>query len=342
MLYSRLLLYPFLLLFFFSYAEGERGFRIAFGSCVFHTDTKIFESILQAEPDLVLLLGDNIYIEPQDQAGEARIRDRYKRLLAAPGFQELLQKSEVHAIWDDHDFGLNDADAGSSFQSISRPAFHWFRSRLSDGASKTRMELMKAPFGRDETIAYAVKNDRVTVVLTDNRSFRRTAQGLSAEKRQVFSRKQLDWIKGILERPPTPLVFLASGGALLPKRNEEESLWQSPHEWEELLESLQDSPASVFVLSGDTHFSGVYNYSFPDKSVSEIFASPLSAATDKEEPFEKDSSWGFHYIDGSSFGMVTLAPGGSEVEIEFRSASGEELHREKRALPRKEDNTKGK
>ena len=84
---------------------------IAFGSCV-HQDHEqpIWKAINAENADLFVLLGDNIYGDTEDMAV---LKAKYKKLGANPGFQQLRASTPLVAVWDDHDFGANDADSTS-------------------------------------------------------------------------------------------------------------------------------------------------------------------------------------------------------------------------------------
>src|SRR5262245_14595285 len=83
--------------------------RIAFGSCAHQERPQpIWDAILNLQPELFLWLGDNIYADTEDMAV---LRKKYEQLAAIPGYQKLLKTCPVLAIWDDHDYGKNDAGA---------------------------------------------------------------------------------------------------------------------------------------------------------------------------------------------------------------------------------------
>ena len=86
---------------------GPEISRIAFGSCA-HQDKSqpIWEPIVATEPDLFVFTGDNIYGDTEDMEV---MRAKYQKLGAKPGFLKLRASCPILAVWDDHDYGLNDA-----------------------------------------------------------------------------------------------------------------------------------------------------------------------------------------------------------------------------------------
>ena len=112
--------------------------RIAFAACFkLNSDPqqRVWQEIAAQQPDHLLLLGDQIYMDFQgdkrrgdgeligyelgdpanlaDSVFEQQMRLRYQRQLAAPGFRALVEatlvKGKVDLVWDDHDFGFNNA-----------------------------------------------------------------------------------------------------------------------------------------------------------------------------------------------------------------------------------------
>src|SRR3954466_10779067 len=82
--------------------------RIAFGSCADQDKPlPIFDTIAAARPELLLLLGDNMYAD-LDRAVKVTpdvIRDKYRQLEAVPGFRKLKTTCPMLGTWDDHDYG---------------------------------------------------------------------------------------------------------------------------------------------------------------------------------------------------------------------------------------------
>ena len=72
---------------------------------------EIFDAIAAKQPDLMLWLGDNLYLQPPDLVDAAAIAARYRRQRAFPPLQALLTATNHLAIWDDHDYGPNNSSA---------------------------------------------------------------------------------------------------------------------------------------------------------------------------------------------------------------------------------------
>ena len=81
--------------------------RIAVGSCIRQDKPQpIWQAVTAFAPDVLLLLGDNVYGDTEDMAV---LREKYGRLAANAGFAALRAQVPIIAVWDDHDFGADDA-----------------------------------------------------------------------------------------------------------------------------------------------------------------------------------------------------------------------------------------
>ncbi|MBB5745744.1 alkaline phosphatase D family protein [Brevundimonas variabilis] len=115
---------------------GRTLTRIAFGSCAKSDKPQpIWDAVLATQPDLFIFLGDNVYLDTRDPAV---MRRKYAELAAQPGFQRLKATVPILAIWDDHDYGENDAGADYPMKEESRRLFLDFFGEPADSPRRTR------------------------------------------------------------------------------------------------------------------------------------------------------------------------------------------------------------
>ena len=86
----------------------------------------IFESIRQKQPDVMLWLGDNVYMRDLDWTTRTGMLQRYAFGRAVKELQPLLGSVHHYAIWDDHDYGPNDADRSYRDKEVAREVFQLF------------------------------------------------------------------------------------------------------------------------------------------------------------------------------------------------------------------------
>ena len=85
----------------------------------------IWLEILDRQPDLLLLLGDNVYMG-RGAFNAGMLEERYEKQLAEPHFAKLLRRVSYLAVWDNHDFGTNEffgADVSPEQRNKSRDLF---------------------------------------------------------------------------------------------------------------------------------------------------------------------------------------------------------------------------
>ena len=98
--------------------NASSKFTLAFGGGAGYVPPheKQWNVIDTFNPDLMLLLGDNVYID--DPESDAMQKYTYYRRQSRPEFRNVTAHTPVFTIWDDHDFGTNDCWGGPE---IARP-----------------------------------------------------------------------------------------------------------------------------------------------------------------------------------------------------------------------------
>lgn len=267
-------------------------FKIGFGSCIERPDSPIWHSILSKRPDIFLFLGDNIYLERSELGDISKIRARYQALLSQNGFKALREKTKVLAIWDDHDFNLNNTDSTAPNSKASLAAFREIWSNP------------PGPLELQESVAHKLQVGPIKLIMTDNRSFRVKSGSPQAT---IFGKKQLDWIQSELSDASTLVTVIASGGQILGTRAKSESLNDYPKERELLLNSITTSPAQVFILSGDRHYAEILEQAYKGKKIIEATSSPLSGSTRDAKSAGTEQYRRALYIGTPNFGVLTLS-----------------------------------
>jgi len=89
-------------------------FKLAFGGGAGYVppNERVWNTIRETRPDLLLMLGDNIYSD--NPTSPAMQKYCYYRRQSRPEWRKLTLGTPVYAIWDDHDFGTNDCLGGAA------------------------------------------------------------------------------------------------------------------------------------------------------------------------------------------------------------------------------------
>ncbi len=233
--------------------------RIAFGSC---SDPRrpipAFRAIAQANPDLMIFVGDNVYADTVD---EDELRQSYKQLGNHPGFRQLKKACTILATWDDHDYGINDAGIEHPNKAVSQSVFLDFWGVPRDSPRRSREGVYHAQM-------FGPQGQRVQVILLDTRYHRsRLTRRTKGEHYPtsgryvpnpdpfvtVLGKTQWDWLKEQLEQP-ADLRLIVSSIQFLTEEHGWETWAMFPKERTRLIELIGETKANgVVFLSGDRH-----------------------------------------------------------------------------------------
>jgi alkaline phosphatase D len=249
--------------------------RIAFGSCAKQDkEQPIWDTVLAAKPDLFVFLGDNIYGDTRDMDV---LRAKYAKLAAKPGFQKLRASTPILAVWDDHDFGEDDAGGDYPMKEESRQIFLEFWGEPADSPRRSRN-------GIYASYVFGPEDRRVQVIMPDlryNRSpITRLDLGASttykeweAAKRKagvpvpgpyarspdthasMLGERQWQWLERQFDVPARLRIF-ASSLQVLADFPGWEAWINYAHDHQRLIELIRRKRASgVVFISGDTHYA---------------------------------------------------------------------------------------
>lgn len=84
-------------------------FQIAFGGGAGYVpfNERMWDTVRRFRPSAFLTLGDNVYIDDPESPDQQRLL--YYQRQSRLEFRRLVASSPVYAIWDDHDFAMNDS-----------------------------------------------------------------------------------------------------------------------------------------------------------------------------------------------------------------------------------------
>ena len=235
---------------------------IAFGSCARQTEPQpVWRAIRHARPDLFLMIGDNVYA---DWGSRQETRAAYDALAAQPGFRDLRAQCPILAIWDDHDYGVNDGGASFPHKKATKAEFLRFFDPPPDSPLRQREGLYDAHL-------FGPPDRRVQVILLDTRSFRSdlVARPRSEHARlgryrpddsphaTVLGDEQWQWLAQQLT-VPARLRLLVSSIQVIPDEHRFERWALMPRERRRLFDLLAHSGADgVVLLSGDRHLAEI-------------------------------------------------------------------------------------
>ena len=257
-------------------------FKIALGSCSFINETKddrpkpyggkyqIFNSIVAKNPDLMLWIGDNMYLRTPDFMTNRGIRHRYRHTRALPELQPLLGSVHHYATWDDHDFGPNDADRSYVNKQLTEKTFNDYWGNLNTNAA-----------GNGGVTQHFAWND-VEFFMLDDRYHRASNRDPNADK-AYLGKQQLDWLIDALTTSRATFKIVINGGQVVSDVAKFENYITYPTERAELFKRLHEAKIEgVLFLSGDRHHTEISRLERKDAyPLIDITCSPLTAGTHK-------------------------------------------------------------
>ena len=222
----------------FKTASSDKVFKYVVASCIRRQKDEEQISFIKArdlKPDLMLLLGDNVYSDTDDR-GEKLNSHKLQRNIK--NFKNIIKDVPTYATWDDHDFGKNDSGGYNTNEKSARDAF---------------MDVWANPgYGEDNKgIYYSFKRGDVEFFMLDGRSFKRPGK-------DFLGSDQLNWLKHNLSKSNAVFKVLAVGQVF----NEEDQSWaDAPDERENLLNFIKDEKIKGVILhSGDVHSNRYINH----------------------------------------------------------------------------------
>jgi len=311
------------------YRKDPEAFRLALGSCVYVNeeefdrpgkgyggDYQVFESIRSSNPDLMLWLGDNTYYREADAFTWNGLLHRNTHTRSLKEMQPLLASTNNYAIWDDHDFGLNDAVGTWIYKDKAKEAFKLFWANPSFGNSE--LEGITSNFYFNDVQFY----------LLDNRWFR--TPKYDSSRRKMLGKTQMEWLISELKASKSQYKFIAVGGQMLSSAMVYENFSNFPEERNYLLRRLSEENISgVVFLTGDRHHSefSVLELANGEK-VYDFTVSPLTSSVSNVADKEQNA----HRLEGSliqsrGFGLIDVSGpfGKRSLNFQLLDSDGQKL-----------------
>ena len=269
--------------------KNPNVYSIGFGSCLTQERSMpIFNTIKAENYDIFLMLGDNVYgdSEREDLLELREAYDKQRQNLDSFNFN-----FPVEAIWDDHDYGLNDAGKEYAYKEDAEQLFLDFWNIPQDDIRRTRPGLYFEWIEDIDGIS-------VQMLFLDTRFFRdallptdeRGAPGKERYLTQtdtstsMLGDVQWSWLEQKMATEVDHRIIVSSIQFLAMGHGWE--AWKTmPHERQRLIDLIdQSSSDSVLFISGDRHRGGLYQLtSTSGKNIVEMTSSSLNLSFTNDE-----------------------------------------------------------
>ena len=318
------------------YRKPAPDFSFLAGSCLYVNepiydrpqpygkDSSILESMAKEKSAFMLWLGDNWYTRESDFFSDWGLwyrasHDRKERIM-----QNFLKAMPHYAIWDDHDYGPNNADKSYNLKETSRKVFTSYWGNPSYGEDGigiyTKFSFADADF-----------------FLLDDRTFRSAdfmdalVDGKPNPDKRMFGEKQMTWLKNALINSYAPFKIIVTGSQVLNVASTLDCLNDYPVEFQELLGFLESEKIpGILFMTGDRHHSEVIRYERPKAyTLYDITTSPLSAGVSAVRDGEKDNPARVTgtLVEAQNYSRISISGKQRErkLKVEFLGLKGEKL-----------------
>jgi alkaline phosphatase D len=287
-----------------------RGFALAFGSCNKPSLPQPLWSWVRAQaPDAWMWLGDIVYADTQNIR---RTRNLYRRQAERPEYAALVAQTRILGVWDDHDYGKNDAGSEYPKRVESQAALLDFLGEPPDSPRRQRR-------GTYESYEFGSGDERVKVIMLDGR-FHRERPGQDAD---TLGDEQWAWFEKELEGPPAALTVIASSYQVLSEEHYHEKWGNFPRARARLFELLRSSGTpGVVLVSGDRHFAELSRFDDPGIGypLHELTSSGLTHAYSNADESNRHRVGNLY--PKLNFGVVRVDWGSREAILEARGSDG--------------------
>jgi alkaline phosphatase D len=255
-------------------------------------DSSIFETMGREKAAFMLWLGDAWYTREVDYFSEWGLWYRASHDRSLPVLQNFLKAMPHLAIWDDHDYGPNNAAGNYILKETSKKVFSSYFCNPSAGED-------------GEGIYTMYSYGDVDIFMLDDRWWRSadwmkdSIDGKPNPDKIMLGRKQLNWLKNSLLYSNAPFKLVAVGSQVLNPGSPYDKLKDFTLEYEELMDFLKEYRVNgVVFVTGDRHHSEIIKVERPGLyPMYDITCSPLTSGTHVFGKEEKNNPYRILGID---------------------------------------------
>ena len=295
------------------------AYKLGVGSCIDQNlKQDIWITIKKHNIDGFIFLGDNVYGDTS--SGKL---DKMKRAYAKQksNFPSWLNKKDIIAIWDDHDYGVNDGGADYKNKNEAKKLFiDFWKIPVSD----VRRKRQGLYFERSQLI----EDKEIQYIVLDTRYFRSPLNGETNNYQPnknpyatVLGNKQWKWFRKTLRNSEAEIIFILSSIQVLATNHPYEKWANFPHERKRLLKEIKlaSQDKTIIALSGDRHRSGIYQNDF----FLELTSSSLNKAS--SITVEYDPLLIGRTYPEVNFGLIEIDSKKNLISLSIRNKLGKEL-----------------
>lgn len=254
-------------------------------------------SLANAKPDVMIWMGDNVYMREPDWNSRSGILKRFSHTRAMRELQPLLATAANYATWDDHDFGPDNSNRG------------WW-------GKETSLEVHKLfwpnpSYGTTQVPGVYTSFDvlDVQVILLDDRYYRKP-EHLSGEPDGVLGAQQVQWLIDVLASSRATFKLIVTGSQFITSDTTKEAYIHHPNERQAIIDQItSNNITGVMFLSGDVHAAELsrldreHSYPLYDFTSSSLTAGSNKNIANQHNNYRvPNTAYGGH-----NFGLITVS-----------------------------------
>lgn len=308
---------------------------IATGSCADQTlPQPVWATIEKNNPDLFIFAGDTLCVSRTDS--KASLAEQYRKLKLIPEFRSIREKVPFMAIWNDHDYGLNNSGVENPDKELARTEFikHWsylattipanqkglYHSKIfgSNGVPGSRRRKGIAKQKQVQVIVLDTRWDRSELKknpddkfdpkapATDPVTYPRPYSAETEKGKHILSNEQWNWLEKELQKPADLRIIVSPIQVIADDHNFEK--WGNfPNEREKLFVLLQKTKLkNVIILSGDRHLGALAQIEVKKNGpIVEMTTSGLNKAS-LPNNILTDKTYFKDAYNGPNFGLIKI------------------------------------
>ena len=290
------------------------SFAFAFSSCArTGSEHDVFDTIRRRDPAFFLHLGDMHYVNIS-RDDPRLFRAAWDTVLASSAQGALYRSVPLAYVWDDHDFGPNDADARTPSRAAARRVYREYAPHY------------PLPAGEgNAAICQAFSIGRARFIMTDLRSERSPKNARGGPGKTMLGAAQKEWFKSELAAASRShaVVFWASSGPWIGAEDSGDGWAAYADERREIANFIaQNGIQNLIILCGDAHMLAADDGTNSDYSDARGLRIPVlhgSALDQRGGRKGGPYSHGFHLAEPGEgcFGWVSVRDDGGRVRVEF-------------------------
>ena len=297
------------------------AYKYGLGSCLDQSlEQEIWHAIKDEKLDGFIFLGDNVYGD-QPNGKLLKMKNAYQiQKNRLPKW--LMQDKEILAVWDDHDFGLNDGGKDYPHKEEAQKMFLNFWEIAENDPRNFREGLY---FKKERN----VDGTEIEIIALDTRYFRSKLKGKKNAyepnknpQATILGNKQWDWFESSIANSSARVIIVLSSIQVLATDHSYEKWANFPLERSKLIRILSEAALdkTVIVVTGDRHRSGIYQNDY----FTEITASSLNKPGSRFK--ESDPLLLGETFPEINYGVLNIQPAEKQIIVSIHNKKGKELN----------------